>query len=79
MCFERRGTEVVPGCSGEDNLSGKDFCVTKCKDEYCVLHDVGNDIDPGTGHYGKCEVSKNQHTRFEVTLFNYTSAIVLTY
>ena len=57
ICFQRRGVEPVPGCSGEDNieLDGEDICVLKCDAEYCVLHDVGNDLGPDM--YGKCEVS----------------------
>ena len=59
ICFQRAGLETVPGCSGEDNilLDRKDFCVTKCTPEYCVLQNIGNNINPGTGYYGKCEVS----------------------
>ena len=60
ICFQRAGNETVPGCSGEDNsdLDRKDFCVTKCTTERCVLHKIGNDIyPPGTGIYEKCEVS----------------------
>ena len=60
ICFQRNGLETVPGCSGEDNLAfdRKDVCVTKCTTEYCVLHSIGNNINPGTGYYGKCEVSR---------------------
>ena len=60
ICFQRNSLETVPGCSGEDNLAfdRKDVCVTKCTTEYCVLHRIGNDINPGTGYYGKCEVSR---------------------
>ena len=43
------------------NLDGKDVCVTKCTADYCVLHNIGNNINPGKGHYGKCEVSKNHN------------------
>ena len=56
---------MVPGCSGEANsgLAGKDVCVTKCTDAYCVLHKIGNDINPGTGHLGLCEVSSRNLNR----------------
>ena len=60
ICFKRENSESVPGCLGEDNtdFDDVDICVTKCAEEYCVLHNVGNNIDPGTGYYGKCEVSR---------------------
>ena len=65
MCYKRDGSEDVPGCSGEENsdLNTEDVCVTPCTQDYCVLHDIGNGINPGTGYYGKCEVSKNQHSK----------------
>ena len=84
ICFQRGALEAVPGCSGEENreLDGKDVCVTKCTADYCVLHNIGNNINPGEGHYGRCEVRINSmmtlhiyaikltHTAYEC-LFNY--------
>ena len=62
ICFQRAGNETVPGCSGEDNSvwDRKDFCVTKCTTENCVLQAIGQDINPGTGSYGECEVSSTK-------------------
>ena len=57
ICFQRASNETVPGCSGEDNaaLDRKDFCVTKCNgtlyEDQCVLHSIGNNINPGFGNY----------------------------
>ena len=60
MCYKRDGSEDVPGCSGEENsdVNTKDVCVTPCGQDYCVLHDIGNNLNPKTGYYGICEVSK---------------------
>ena len=61
ICFQRAGSEIVPGCSGDNSdLARKDFCVTKCTTEYCVLQAIGQDINPGTGAYGECEVSSTK-------------------
>ena len=56
ICFQRSKSEMVPGCSGEDNtdFDKKDVCVTK----EGVLHNIGNNINPGTGYYQRCEVSR---------------------
>ena len=78
ICFQRDDLEAVPGCSGEDNrdLDGKDVCVTKCTADYCVLHNIGNNINPGEGHYGRCEVRINSmmtlHIYLNCTLCNQT-------
>ena len=80
ICFQRDDLEAVPGCSGEDNrdLDGKDVCVTKCTADYCVLHYIGNNINPGEGHYGRCEVRINSMMTLHIYL-NCTFAIKLTH
>ena len=72
ICFQREGSEIVPGCSGEDNTDWdrKDFCVTKCNEDQCVLQSIGNNINPGFGNYKKCEVSRIKYRHMILYFLN---------
>ena len=67
---------MVPGCSGEDNtdFDKKDVCVTK----EGVLHNIGNNINPGTGYYQRCEVSRINRHDMILHFLNYPFATIFT-